>query len=70
MKLRDKLKPFYLQYHNTYGQQTWQGGKIQWGASFHEVTWLFDQVGLVILMCLMRIVSLERKHLSLHRLLV
>ena len=34
---RDKLKTFYLQYHNNYGHQTWQGGYIQEGV-FHEVT--------------------------------
>ena len=25
----DKLKSFYLHYHNTYGYQTWEGGYIQ-----------------------------------------
>ena len=33
----DKLK-VYLYYHNNYGNQTWQGGDIPWGAPFHKAT--------------------------------
>ena len=36
VKLRDKLKTFYLHYHNTFGHQTWQGGYLQGEASFHK----------------------------------
>ena len=38
----------YLQYHNAYGYQTWQGGYIQWEASFkptrpinHMILWFW-----------------------------
>ena len=44
VKSRNKLKTFYLYYHDTYGPQTWQGGYMQWGVSFHSVSWPFDHV--------------------------
>ena len=47
---RDKLKTLYIQYHNAYGHQAWQGGYIQWGASFHKVKRPFDHVALQGLM--------------------
>ena len=46
VRSRDKLKIFYLHYHNTYGYQTQQDGYIQLGASFHKVTSLLSH-GLV-----------------------
>ena len=38
MSSHDKLKTFYLHYHNTYGYRTWQGRYTHEGASFHKVT--------------------------------
>ena len=41
VRSRDKLKTFYLHYHNNYGYQTWQGGYI--GASVYKVTSLLSR---------------------------
>ena len=41
---REKLDLLYLYNHKAYGHQTWQGGDLLWEASFHKVTWPFDQV--------------------------
>ena len=44
---RDELKT-YLAYYNANGNQTWQGGYIQKGTSFHKVTIPFDYVVLQV----------------------
>ena len=36
-----KLRPLYLHYLSASGHQTWQGGKLQRGASTYKVTWHF-----------------------------
>ena len=66
----DKLKTFYLYYHNTYGHQTWQSGCIQWGASSNKIIMTFRICGLVILISLIQIVGLQHKRRSRHQLLV
>ena len=56
MRLRDKLKTFYIHYHNTYGCQT---------------TYPFYHVALlVVLISLIRFADLELKRLSCHGLFV
>ena len=67
---RDKLKTFYIHYHNTYGHQTWQGGCAQWGVSIHKVIMTLWSRGLVILISYILFVCLECKRLSHHRLFV
>lgn len=42
---RDKLKT-YLHYHNEYGHQTCQGGKILREAPSRKLAWLLDKVAL------------------------
>ena len=39
---RQKLNLLYLNYHNAYVYQTWQGGGLFWGASFNKVTQHFE----------------------------
>ena len=34
----------YLHYHNDYGYQIWQGGYMQWRASFDKATKSLEQV--------------------------
>ena len=44
---RDKWKKLiylYLQFHNTYGYQTWQSGNLRWGDAMQLFTWTFDHV--------------------------
>ena len=41
---RQKLNMLYLDYHGDNGYQTWQGGSMQWRASFNEVTKSLDHV--------------------------
>ena len=61
----DKLKTFYLHYHNTYGYQTWQGGYIQWKAFFYKAFYMTLQSrGLVNLIYLIWFVGLERRRLN------
>ena len=67
VRSRDKLKTFYLHYRNTYDHQTWKGGFIHWGGSFHKVKYPVDHVGLVILISLIQFAGLDCKRLNLHR---
>ena len=39
-----KLKFVHLHYHDVYGQQTGQDGKLSWWTPFYKVTWPFDHV--------------------------
>ena len=41
---RDKMKPFYLYYHNVYGHQTRQGCDLPWRTPTHKGTSSFDHV--------------------------
>ena len=34
----------YLNYHNAYGHQTWQGIDLSWGSPTNKITWPFDHV--------------------------
>ena len=44
LKITWQIKNISLRYHKTYGQQTWQGGDIQWEARTHNVKWTFNHV--------------------------
>ena len=64
MRLRDKLKTFYLYYHDTYGHQIWHVVDIQWklpSIKSHFILWTH---GLVVLISLIRFVGLECKRLQ------
>ena len=41
---RDKLTLLYLHYHNTYENQTWQGGDLPWEALTRKVKLSFSHV--------------------------
>ena len=41
---RDKQKPLYLRYQNTYDHQTWQVDNLPWEAPTNRVTRLFDHM--------------------------
>ena len=41
---RDKLKPLYLNHHNSNDNQTRQGGDLPWGTPTQKVTWLFNRI--------------------------
>ena len=41
---RDKCKNLYLHFCNTYGHQTWQSSRLQWGHPTFKVMWPFDYV--------------------------
>ena len=32
-------KTLYLQYHNAFNHQTWQGGELPWGAPIHKINY-------------------------------
>ena len=36
------LKKLYIQYHNAYGDQTWQSGDLSWGVSIRKALWPSD----------------------------
>ena len=36
------LKNLYIQYHNAYGDQTWQSGDLSWGVSIRKALWPSD----------------------------
>ena len=41
---RDKRKNIYLNFHDTYGHQTWQSGNLWSEDLTHYVTWPFDHM--------------------------
>ena len=43
-RLLQQQETLYLQYHNDYGHQTWQGSDLSWGGSIHKIVWPFDHV--------------------------
>ena len=36
------LKNLYIQYHNAYGDQTWQSGDLSWVVSIRKALWPSD----------------------------
>ena len=41
---RDKLKTLYLQYHNAYGHNTYQGDDIPQGTSINKFSWTLNGI--------------------------
>ena len=41
---RDKLKTLYLQYHNAYGHNTYQGDNIPQGTFNDKFAWFLNEV--------------------------
>ena len=37
-------QPSYLHYYNVFGNETWQGGDLPWGAPTHKIKWAFYYV--------------------------
>ena len=59
----------YLQFHNAYGHQTWQGGVLPWGAPTHKVTWPFDHVVLRDHLTKLKTLNLQDKNAYDHHIL-
>ena len=60
MRSHEILKSLYIHCHNACGYQTWQGGNIQWGTSFHNIK-VLRSCGLAMSQEILDVISLLRQ---------